>query len=97
MGIGVQGLADTFAKMRIPFTSEKAKQVNKDIFETIYHGALTASHLIAKERKEKFGLTGLEIPGMKSGGLMNLTRTTPPKRSLNKDSQGLASLPEYDR
>jgi hypothetical protein len=51
----------------------------------------------AKERKEKFGLTGLEIPGMKSGGLMNLTRTTPPKRSLNKDSQGLASLPEYDR
>ena len=51
----------------------------------------------SKERKEKFGLTGLEIPGMKSGGLMNLTRTTPPKRSLNKDSQGLASLPEYDR
>jgi hypothetical protein len=51
----------------------------------------------AKERKEKFGLTGLEIPEMKSGGLMNLTRTTPPKRSLNKDSQGLASLPEYDR
>ena len=51
----------------------------------------------AKERKEKFGVTGLEIPGMKSGGLMNLTRTTPPKRSLNKDSQGLASLPEYDR
>ena len=51
----------------------------------------------AKERKEKFGATGIEIPGMKSGGLMNLTRTTPPKRSLNKDSQGLASLPEYDR
>ena len=33
----------------------------------------------------------------KEGGLANLTRTTPPKRSLNKDSQGLASLPEYDR
>ena len=33
----------------------------------------------------------------KEGGLTNLTRTTPPKRSLNKDSQGLASLPEYDR
>ena len=40
------------------------------------------------------------IPGvgyMAEGGLANLTRTTPPKRSLNKDSQGLASLPEYDR
>ena len=34
---------------------------------------------------------------MAEGGLANLTRTTPPKRSLNKDSQGLASLPEYDR
>ena len=40
------------------------------------------------------------IPGigyMAKGGLVNLTRTTPPKKSLNKDSQGLASLPEYDR
>jgi len=40
------------------------------------------------------------IPGigyMAEGGLANLTRTTPPKKSLNKDSQGLASLPEYDR
>ena len=49
----------------------------------------------AEERKDD--LTGLEGIGMKSGGLMNLTRTTPPKRSLNRDSQGLASLPEYDR
>ena len=54
LGIGVQGLADTFAKLRLPFTSNEAKQINKDIFETIYHGALTASHLIAKERKDKF-------------------------------------------
>ena len=38
-----------------------------------------------------------KVQGAKDGGLMNLTRTTPPKRSLNKDSQGLASLPEYDR
>ena len=37
------------------------------------------------------------VQGAKDGGLMNLTETTPPKRSLNKDSQGLASLPEYDR
>ena len=38
-----------------------------------------------------------KVQGAKDGGLMNLTRTTPPKRSLNKDSQGLASLPEYDK
>jgi hypothetical protein len=37
------------------------------------------------------------VQGAKDGGLMNLTRTTPPKRSLNRDSQGLASLLEYDR
>ena len=36
IGIGVQGLADTFAKMNIPFHSEKAKEINIKIFETIY-------------------------------------------------------------
>lgn len=43
VGLGVQGLADTFIKLRYPFTSEEAKQLNKDIFETIYYAALTAS------------------------------------------------------
>jgi len=52
IGIGVQGLANTFAMMRMPFDSPEAAQLNKDIFETIYHGALTASMLLSKEREE---------------------------------------------
>eukprot|EP00049_Salpingoeca_infusionum_P018977 m.359580 g.359580 ORF g.359580 m.359580 type:complete len:823 (+) comp18636_c0_seq1:179-2647(+) len=48
IGIGVQGLADCFALMRLPFTSEEARKVNSYIFETIYHGALTESAEIAK-------------------------------------------------
>ena len=43
IGLGVQGLADTFAILNIPFHSEEARQLNKDIFETIYHGALDKS------------------------------------------------------
>jgi len=49
IGIGVQGLADTFMMLKIPFDSEKAKKLNKDIFETIYFGACTASCEEAKE------------------------------------------------
>ena len=48
IGIGVQGLADVFIMMGIPFHSEEAKQINKDIFETIYHGALESSCEIAE-------------------------------------------------
>ena len=43
IGLGVQGLADTFIKLRLPFTCDKAKKLNQDIFETIYHAAVTAS------------------------------------------------------
>ena len=47
VGIGVQGLADTFVLMDIPFHSEKAKAINQYIFETIYHAALEKSNEIA--------------------------------------------------
>jgi len=43
IGLGVQGLADTFIKMRLPFTSDAAKELNQDIFETLYFAAVTAS------------------------------------------------------
>ncbi len=43
IGLGVQGLADTFIKLRLPFTCDEAKKLNQDIFETIYHAAATAS------------------------------------------------------
>ena len=49
IGIGVQGLADTFMMLRMPFESDEAKGLNKDIFETIYFAALSASMEEAKE------------------------------------------------
>lgn len=49
VGIGVQGLADTFIMLRIAFDSAEAKQLNADIFETIYHASLVASKDLAKE------------------------------------------------
>ena len=51
IGIGVQGFADALFMMDIPFHSEEAKQINKDIFETIYYAALTKSNEIAIQRK----------------------------------------------
>jgi ribonucleoside-diphosphate reductase subunit M1 len=48
IAVGVNGLADAFLALRLPFDSEGAKELNKQIFETIYHGALTASCNIAK-------------------------------------------------
>ena len=49
VGLGVQGLADTFIKLRMPFTSEDAKKLNQEIFETIYFAAVTASEEEAKK------------------------------------------------
>jgi len=49
IGLGVQGLADTFLALRMPFDSPEAQKLNTQIFETIYHGALTSSCDIAKE------------------------------------------------
>jgi ribonucleotide reductase alpha subunit len=53
IGIGVQGLADAFVLMRLPFDSPKAQELNREIFETMYFGALTASNELAA----KFGTT----------------------------------------
>jgi ribonucleotide reductase alpha subunit len=57
IGIGVQGLADTFILMDIPFHSEEAKEVNKLIFETIYHASLEKSNELAIERKNAIKIT----------------------------------------
>lgn len=48
IGLGVQGLADAFIKMRLPFDSEEANRVNEKIFETIYWAACQASMELAK-------------------------------------------------
>lgn len=49
IGLGVQGLADAFILLRLPFESDLAKMLNKNIFETIYFAAMTASKDLAKE------------------------------------------------
>jgi ribonucleotide reductase alpha subunit len=54
VGIGVQGLADVFAMLRIPFESAEARNVNTRIFETIYHAAVTASMELAKVSKTPY-------------------------------------------
>lgn len=49
IGLGVQGLADTFAMLKIPFDSQFAKDLDRDIFETIYYGAMEASVDLAEK------------------------------------------------
>ena len=49
LGIGIQGLADVYAILKFPFTSDEARKLNKDIFETIYFNALRQSCDLAKE------------------------------------------------
>ncbi|MBA0882604.1 ribonucleoside-diphosphate reductase subunit alpha [Flavobacterium undicola] len=49
IGLGVQGLADAFIMLRMPFTSDEAKKLNQEIFETLYFAAVTASMEMAKE------------------------------------------------
>ena len=50
IGLGIQGLADVFALLNIPFHSDEAKQINRDIFETIYHAAVQTSMEISRDR-----------------------------------------------
>lgn len=49
IGLGVQGLADAFIMLRLPFTSDEAKKLNQEIFETLYFAAVTASMEAAKQ------------------------------------------------
>ncbi len=49
IGIGVQGLADTFIMLRMPFDSPEARRLNEDIFETIYYASMEASMELAKK------------------------------------------------
>jgi ribonucleoside-diphosphate reductase alpha chain len=73
VGLGVQGLADVFIKLRMPFDSEEARKLNRDIFETIYYGCLHSSMTLAKERHEivaSLKLSGF-IPEISSGVITN--------------------------
>jgi ribonucleoside-diphosphate reductase alpha chain len=55
IGLGVQGLADVFAILRMPFESQRAKKLNREIFETLYFAALSSSCDLAKRTGKKYG------------------------------------------
>ena len=61
VGLGVQGLADAFILLRMPFTSDEAKKLNQEIFETLYFAALTASMELAKEEGSYSSFKGSPI------------------------------------
>ena len=67
IGIGVQGLADTFVLMDVAFHSDEAREINKCIFETIYYASLEKSNEIAIERKEYI----LQLPVSDLGSVLN--------------------------
>lgn len=58
IGIGIQGLANMFARLRVPFLSEAAERYDMMVFETIYYAALTASVALARERGPYTGWDG---------------------------------------
>ncbi|MFM7019106.1 MAG: ribonucleoside-diphosphate reductase subunit alpha, partial [Flavobacterium sp.] len=61
VGLGVQGLADAFILLRMPFTSDEAKKLNQEIFETLYFAAVTASMEMAKEEGSYSSFKGSPI------------------------------------
>ena len=77
IGIGVQGLADVFILMRMPFESEEARALNKEIFETIYFAAMSASKDLAKAQGPYESYQGSPVSqGMFQFDLWNVEPTT---------------------
>jgi ribonucleotide reductase alpha subunit len=77
IGIGIQGLADTFILMDISFQSDEAKEINKLIFETIYHAALEKSNEISMDRLNKV-MQGENIYNIFNEYEINLYRKSEP-------------------
>jgi ribonucleoside-diphosphate reductase alpha chain len=78
IGLGVQGLADVFFAIGIPYDSDEAKQINKEIFETIYYAAIKASCDLAKEQGTYASYEGSPIS--KGQFQFDLWGTKPTKR-----------------
>ena len=87
IGLGVQGLADVFIQLRLPFESDLARLLNKNIFETIYFAAMTASKDLAKENGHYESFPG--SPLSKGKFQFDLWNVTPGERwdwdSLRKE------------
>lgn len=69
IGIGIQGLADVFAKLKLSWTSEEAKRLNREIFENIYYAALQESveraYYFGKYKHSTHDVSGGEFPSFK--------------------------------
>ena len=95
IGIGVQGLADVFFMMNIAFHSEAASAINRLIFETIYHAALTESNNIAKERAIYFAsnpvVVAMDSVGTGADSKHSLTRDEYEKLFKHPDLMGAYS------
>ena len=86
IGIGVQGLADVFMRMDLPFASDKSKKINRNIFETIYHAALEQSCEIAEERYE---LLQKLADGDNFSETITIDEDFELRRHMNKDEEPL--------
>lgn len=85
IGIGVQGLADAYVMMRLSFDSPEASKLNRKIFETIYHGALSASVAITKKRSEWRDELDLLTPSdVRYKEIMSNLRLTPEEETLKE-------------
>jgi ribonucleoside-diphosphate reductase subunit M1 len=91
IGLGVQGLANVFFEMKIPFTSNEAKQLNRDIFETIYFASMTASMELAKEREPLMIQYKQGFDQHKDDGV---SATTIDSHTMHRLSNQLNAIPE---
>jgi len=88
IGIGVQGLADVFALMDIPFHSDEARVINKNIFETMYHASLECSNTLSQQRLNcMITLRTLKAKGVESSDLYSSLY-----KSVNPLKQELSDL-----
>uniref|UniRef100_A0A6C0ET16 ribonucleoside-diphosphate reductase n=1 Tax=viral metagenome TaxID=1070528 RepID=A0A6C0ET16_9ZZZZ len=86
IGIGVQGLADVFALMNIPFESSEAIEVNKNIFETIYHASIEKSMELSKKEGPYSSFEGSPLSqGIFQFDLWNVTPSRYDWTKLKKD------------
>ena len=89
IGIGVSGLADTFLRLGLPFTSKDAKEINEAIFETIYHASLEASTEVAEKDGPYETFDGSPASqGLLQFDLWGLEDELTPSHSYFKKTQG---------
>ena len=87
IGIGVQGLADVLCMMNLPFDSQEAREINKNIFETIYHGALESSMEESKQRSYGMGI----LKDFYNKGVFSFVSDKPFCKEYNIDMNTLGS------